>query len=243
MVGLRTAFHLLVLMIFVTWVEGQSEISLGCSDLGGECVSKEDTTCPFKVDSPGCDEDETCCYLNGPQQKSACTEEDPLKKCKKTNFGGVCQSECREGRIQVANCTDGCKCCGCKPKANCLLKKGFCMKKDSTMCTGETNNKWCKGKKCTCCIPDCPATPDCLSAGGRCAVSCGDDEETHPSIECTKENNAACLCCVPKKCVDTKLCTLLGGHCKDKCNYFKSEVSHRTFLTCGLQGCVCCFNI
>lgn len=87
------------------------------------------------------------------QCPSACTEEDPLKKCKKTNFGGVCQSECSEGRIQVANCTDGCKCCGCKPKANCLLKKGFCMEKNSAICTGETNNKWCKGKKCTCCIP------------------------------------------------------------------------------------------
>lgn len=139
---------------------------------------------------------------------------------------------------KITDCKDG-KCCPCQIERSCLKKHGSCVIKGKD-CNGTLEAKGCTGKYCSCCVPHCPETPSCLSAGGRCDLKCQADEEPHRSIECLKENNKACLCCVPKSklCLNTAFCKSAGGHCDNTCDkWLKQDRS-----LCDGDACTCCFH-
>ncbi|XP_063599551.1 keratin-associated protein 10-4-like [Penaeus indicus] len=202
-----------------------------CAVAGGNCY---DINMPMPI----------CDFLNGrlcPFRPCKCCiecENQSHAKCRKY-YGGSCKKRCDIDEY-TSSCRNGCKCCGCKTEGKCAAVGGKCQPTNHKCPSGTSVPSWCKGTRCTCCIPPADPCPDpqdkCHDHCGYCDQECQPDETPLLGL-CEKEN---CYCCVREPCPDLNMqCNAAGGYCNHDC---KSDELALPGL-CKYDNCSCCVKV
>jgi len=142
----------------------------GCQTRNGECVHRNDCT-NVTLATPRCDKKGlVCCGASTNRATFMDTDLDYLddedltrshmlcndKRCSRFQGSFTAPGACSGHWREIMYCSDTDQyCCvpPCQEKSECLSAGGFCVTKKSD-CPGRTKNRWCHGRKCTCCIAE-----------------------------------------------------------------------------------------